>query len=466
MTEVHAPHPDDVAVDRFAAAMKAKLAKKRADGYGGWDNPEECTIEHLSRLLINHVGKGDPVDVGNLAMMIHQRSSSILISPTAAEPEKGGYHARVDAWMKMCFGEEVAADIKERPHRFLEEALELVQAVGTTKGEAETLVEYVFGRPSGETRQEIGGTVLTLAALCNTVGFDMLLAAEDELSRVSTPQMIAKLQAKNAAKDPNSPLPGFASPSPSPEIKATEIVMGRGLVDVTKISHEGRSGILFRARSEHIPVGADGQLQAGEYWPVAGDVIIWIENEGGASVIEKYLRTFLPSPPASAEIQALQKIIRDQKASLLDYSERNIRLNDQHDELQAEIEALRVENGELKAGMLAHRERDDDPEVELEAAAAAAFRQAQSVYRADHDHFPLKSNWQTTDESVRDGWRKIATAAMSRGKLNASKLNENDIANALTPFFEEGYTARDGARAVLRLLLRSRATLHQRGDGK
>ncbi len=81
MSETNAPHPDDLAVDRFAAAMKAKLAKKRDEGYGGWDNPEECTIEHLSQLLASHVAKGDPVDVGNLAMMIHQRGGSIAKAP-------------------------------------------------------------------------------------------------------------------------------------------------------------------------------------------------------------------------------------------------------------------------------------------------------------------------------------------------------------------------------------------------
>ena len=105
-------------------------------------------------------------------------------------------------------------------------------------------------------------------------------------------------------------------------------------------------------------------------------------------------------------------------------------------------------------------ERQDGEET-IEAAAMAAFRQAQSIYRADHDHFPLKSNWQTTDESVREGWRRIATAALSEGNLNASKLNENDIANALAPFFEEGWTARDGARAVLLLLIG-----HSKTEGK
>lgn len=66
-------HPDDEAVDRFAAAMKAKLAKKRSEGRGGWEDKNQCTAEFLNRLLNEHVGKGDPVDVGNLAMMLWNR---------------------------------------------------------------------------------------------------------------------------------------------------------------------------------------------------------------------------------------------------------------------------------------------------------------------------------------------------------------------------------------------------------
>lgn len=70
-------HPDDIAVDRFAGAMKTKLAKKRAEGRGGWDRKDECSPEFLSQLLREHIGKGDPVDVGNLAMMLHQRGERI-----------------------------------------------------------------------------------------------------------------------------------------------------------------------------------------------------------------------------------------------------------------------------------------------------------------------------------------------------------------------------------------------------
>jgi len=72
-------HPDDIAVDLFAAEMKRKLAKKREQGYGGWDKPfdittgQGCSIDFLWHSLKQHIAKGDPVDVGNFAMMIYNR---------------------------------------------------------------------------------------------------------------------------------------------------------------------------------------------------------------------------------------------------------------------------------------------------------------------------------------------------------------------------------------------------------
>lgn len=68
-------HSDDLAVDQFAAAMKAKLARKRVEGYGGW---ETCDARHLGRELIKHLPKGDPVDVANFAMMLFHREGGYL----------------------------------------------------------------------------------------------------------------------------------------------------------------------------------------------------------------------------------------------------------------------------------------------------------------------------------------------------------------------------------------------------
>jgi hypothetical protein len=96
------------------------------------------------------------------------------------------FQQRVQPWMMACFGPEIAGDRTERNHRFLEEALELVQSCGATQEEARHLVDYVYGRPAGETAQEIGGVMVTLAALCLAHGFDMHEAGETELARIWT----------------------------------------------------------------------------------------------------------------------------------------------------------------------------------------------------------------------------------------------------------------------------------------
>ena len=69
------PHTDDIAVDQLAIAMKAKLAKKRMQGFSGWDNPLECSVERLSMMMAEMLCKGDPVDVANIAAMLLSRGA-------------------------------------------------------------------------------------------------------------------------------------------------------------------------------------------------------------------------------------------------------------------------------------------------------------------------------------------------------------------------------------------------------
>lgn len=82
-------HPDDLAVDRFATAMKAKLAVARAKGRHGWDDPENCTEEFLATLLVNHIPKGNAgnfEDIANLAMMLHQRGADPVVLAAVTTP--------------------------------------------------------------------------------------------------------------------------------------------------------------------------------------------------------------------------------------------------------------------------------------------------------------------------------------------------------------------------------------------
>ena len=89
-------HPDDIAVDLFAAEMKAKLEYSRnKHGRGGWNDKSDCSAEHLSNLLREHVGKGDPVDVANFACFLWNRQERIV--PQVAQTGVPERHALVAA---------------------------------------------------------------------------------------------------------------------------------------------------------------------------------------------------------------------------------------------------------------------------------------------------------------------------------------------------------------------------------
>lgn len=70
-----AQHPDDEAIDHFAAAMRDKMRRSREQkGRGGW---QAAPSARLTYLLVEHLEKGDPVDVANFAMMLHQNGQRL-----------------------------------------------------------------------------------------------------------------------------------------------------------------------------------------------------------------------------------------------------------------------------------------------------------------------------------------------------------------------------------------------------
>jgi len=132
------------------------------------------------------------------------------------------FQRRAQDWMMATFSMEVCRDTIERNHRFLEEALELVQALGCTASEAHQLVDYVYGRDQGEVNQEIGGVMVTLAALCLANDLDMHQGGETELARVWT--KIDQIRAKQASKPKHSPLPQTADAKAEP-LRSNNVLM-------------------------------------------------------------------------------------------------------------------------------------------------------------------------------------------------------------------------------------------------
>ncbi|WP_182342698.1 Lar family restriction alleviation protein [Comamonas koreensis] len=147
-------------------------------------------------------GRGYSASLNRDALVKLAPGNYHLYTAPQAQP---AFQQRVQPWMMECFGVEHAADRKKRNQHFLEEALELVQSTGWTQSEAHQLVDYVYGRPWGEPAQEVGGVMVTLAALCLANGLDMHQAGESELARIWS--NVDSIRARQAAKPSFSPLP-------------------------------------------------------------------------------------------------------------------------------------------------------------------------------------------------------------------------------------------------------------------
>ena len=110
------------------------------------------------------------------------------------------YQARIGSWVSHVFGVDAAADTVERALRAAEEIVELAQACGVTRESLHRLVDYVFSRPTGEAAQEIGGCMLTVYAVANSLGVDADTLLESELERIQHPKIIERCRHRQSEK--------------------------------------------------------------------------------------------------------------------------------------------------------------------------------------------------------------------------------------------------------------------------
>jgi hypothetical protein len=103
---------------------------------------------------------------------------------TPAHEERTGRQNAIGAWVRRCFGQKIEKSPQERVRRLLEEATELAQAEDLREADAHGIVSYVFGRPKGEPRQEVGGVSITLLAYCHARGLNADECEIAELHRI------------------------------------------------------------------------------------------------------------------------------------------------------------------------------------------------------------------------------------------------------------------------------------------
>lgn len=250
----------DTHIKLFADAYRAKLPAYK--NYSDDDIINRCAPDQFAGWILAHAAlaapqqepvapyayeiKDDDKSAGPGAMKLcyaawvdrYQRAKpeSIVRWLYDAPPTHAtSFQDRVQPWMMACFGAEISADHEERNHRFLEEALELVQACGATASEAHQLVDYVYGRPVGEKRQEVGGVMVTLAALCLANDMDMHAAGETELARIWT--KVEQIRAKQAAKPKHSPLPEMPASHALSDEEKEEVRIAIGNLENYGASH-------------------------------------------------------------------------------------------------------------------------------------------------------------------------------------------------------------------------------------
>lgn len=83
---------DDRMVVNISVLMHQKMAAARKKGRGGWNTADP---DYLRILLHEHVRKGDPVDVANIAGMLAARGLSTRFSPNA---ENRSHTPSADCW--------------------------------------------------------------------------------------------------------------------------------------------------------------------------------------------------------------------------------------------------------------------------------------------------------------------------------------------------------------------------------
>lgn len=87
-------------------------------------------------------------------------------------------------WAVRAFGLDHVKDLKVRSLRTLEEVVELAQTLDVERVQAHAVVDMVFDREKGNTRSELGGSLLTIVVLCAELRIDPEAVLVEELRRV------------------------------------------------------------------------------------------------------------------------------------------------------------------------------------------------------------------------------------------------------------------------------------------
>ena len=119
---------------------------------------------------------------------------------TIANDDARAVQARVVEWVRRALGDDELHNTPVRTLRFAEEAIELAQACGVDAVALHKLVDYVFSRPVGEPTKELGGCLVTLCTVAETLEVSLFTEFEKELARIQAPEVIERVRRRQSEK--------------------------------------------------------------------------------------------------------------------------------------------------------------------------------------------------------------------------------------------------------------------------
>lgn len=107
----------------------------------------------------------------------------------------------VSDWCRNAFGDDQASGLPQRGIRLLEEAIEAAQAAGCERDMSHKLVDFIFDRPAGELKQELGGIGVTVLALAAAANLSADVCETREIERVLSKPLTYFTQRNQAKND-------------------------------------------------------------------------------------------------------------------------------------------------------------------------------------------------------------------------------------------------------------------------
>ena len=177
------------------------------------------------------------------------------------------FQCATEHWADKCFGNGGRSDLYTRHVRFYEEATELIQAGNISREHAHMLVDYVYGRPTGEVMQEIGGVMITVSLLASAHEHHLREAANRELTRCwDKMDAIREKQKMKPLGREGGPLPGGVD-DPTPHTPPTPGLPAGAYAIVELMGHQQMVGRVAEGRQ----FGVDGivvePIHAGQMLP-------------------------------------------------------------------------------------------------------------------------------------------------------------------------------------------------------